>query len=78
MVATALILVTPLGTFYRSRGVQKIGSRLWVEIWVWKLPPEHCGRFQLFVYKRLFTLLGHMTNFVYISNDTNYTRRFMP
>ena len=28
---------------------------------------------QLFVYKTLFTLLGHMTNFVYKSHDTNYT-----
>ena len=33
---------------------------------------------QLFVYKTLFTLLGHMTNFVYKSHDKNYTRRFMP
>merc|ERR1712018_1096082 len=30
-------------------------------------------RFQLFVYKRLFTLLGHMTNFVYKNQDTNTT-----
>ena len=33
---------------------------------------------QLFVYKNLFTLLGHMTNFVYKSHDKNYTRLFMP
>ena len=30
-------------------------------------------RFQLFVYKRLFTLLGHMTNFVHKNHDTNTT-----
>ena len=33
---------------------------------------------QLFVYKTLFTLHGHMTTFVYKSRDKNYTRRFMP
>ena len=32
------------------------------------------GDFSCFVYKRLFTLLGHMTNFVYKSHDKNYTR----
>ena len=38
---------------------------------------NYCQK-QLFVYKTLFTLLGHMTNFVYKSHDKNYTRRFMP
>ena len=33
---------------------------------------------QLFVYKHLFILLGHMTHFVYKSHGKNYTRRFMP
>ena len=33
--------------------------------------------FYKFVYKSLFTL-GHVTKFVYKSNDKYYTRRFMP
>ena len=44
MVATALIFVTHLGTFYRSRGFQKIWFPRWAETGVWKLPPEHCGQ----------------------------------
>ena len=28
--------------------------------------------------QKFFTLLGHMTNFVYKNNDTNYARQFMP
>ena len=30
------------------------------------------------LFTSLFTLFGHMTNFVYQSHDKNYTRRFMP
>ena len=33
---------------------------------------------QLFVYESLFTLLGHMTNFVRKNPDKYYTRRFVP
>ena len=48
MVATALIFVTPLGTFYRSRRVQKSKSRLWAENGVWKLCYKHCDREECF------------------------------